>query len=98
MIQTFRLTGGRKLPTISLHGQPNRALSGDPRKLGRCARLLLQRGNFLPRRSGVPGAKFDMATTPASTVSLEGFRLNRPSATFDPKHDLPPGFVEFLAP
>ena len=38
-----------------------------------------------------------MATIPAN-ISLEGFPVNRPSSAFDPKQDLPPGFLEFLAP
>ena len=39
-----------------------------------------------------------MATIPASTVPMEGFRVNRPPTTFDGQHDLPLGFLEFLAP
>ena len=39
-----------------------------------------------------------MATIPVSNVALEGFQVNRPPATFDPQHDLPQGFLEFLAP
>ncbi len=39
-----------------------------------------------------------MATIPVSNFALEGFQVNRPPATFDPKHDLPQGFLEFLAP
>src|ERR1700722_15374524 len=38
-----------------------------------------------------------MATIPAN-ISLEGFPVNRPPSAFDPKQDLPPGFLEFLAP
>ena len=39
-----------------------------------------------------------MATIPVSNVALEGFQVNRPPAAFDPQHDLPHGFLEFLAP
>jgi malate synthase len=39
-----------------------------------------------------------MATIPVGKVALEGFQVNRPPATFDPRHDLPEGFIEFLAP
>jgi malate synthase len=39
-----------------------------------------------------------MATVPTSTVPMEGFQVNCPSATFDPEHDLPQGFLEFLMP
>src|SRR5713101_713826 len=39
-----------------------------------------------------------MATIPASTVPMEGFQVNRPSTTFDPQHDQPRGFMEFLTP
>jgi hypothetical protein len=39
-----------------------------------------------------------MATLSVSNVALEGFQVNRPPATFDPKRDLPQGFLEFLAP
>src|SRR6266852_3156073 len=63
-----------------------------------CARLLLQRGKFLPRQSGFSGVKSDMATISASTISLEGFHVNCPPATFNPNQDLPRGFLEFLAP
>src|SRR6266852_5740208 len=63
-----------------------------------CARLLLQRGKVLPRQSGFSGVKSDMATISASTISLEGFHVNCPPATFNPNQDLPRGFLEFLAP
>ena len=36
-----------------------------------------------------------MATIPASRVAMEGFQVNRPPATFDPRHDLPEGFWSF---
>ena len=39
-----------------------------------------------------------MATIPASTIPMEGFQVNRPPASFDPQHDLPQGFLEFLEP
>ncbi len=39
-----------------------------------------------------------MATISASTISLEGFHVNCPPATFNPNQDLPRGFLEFLAP
>lgn len=39
-----------------------------------------------------------MATIPVGKVALEGFQVNRPPATFDPRHDLPEGFIEFLTP
>src|SRR5256885_15364551 len=39
-----------------------------------------------------------MATVPANNVNLTGFRLNCPPAGFDPKGDLPEGFLQFLAP
>src|SRR5216684_3511349 len=64
----------------------------------KCAKLLLQRGNLLPRQSGSSGAKLDMATIPASVVPREGFQVNRPPATFDLEHDLPRRFLEFLVP
>jgi hypothetical protein len=37
-----------------------------------------------------------MVTIPVSKVSQVGFQMNRPPATFDPEHDLAPGFLEFL--
>jgi malate synthase len=39
-----------------------------------------------------------MATIPVSNVSLEGFAVNRTPPGFDPLHDLPQGFLEFMAP
>jgi malate synthase len=39
-----------------------------------------------------------MATIPVGKVALEGFQVNCPPAAFDPRHDLPEGFIEFLAP
>ena len=39
-----------------------------------------------------------MVTIPVSKVSQVGFQMNRPPATFDPEHDLAPGFLEFLTP
>src|SRR5882762_8087777 len=39
-----------------------------------------------------------MATISINNAVLEGFRVNCPPLTFDPKNDLPQGFLEFLAP
>ncbi len=39
-----------------------------------------------------------MATISINNAVLEGFRVNCPPVTFDPKNDLPQGFLEFLAP
>src|SRR6266436_3929370 len=39
-----------------------------------------------------------MATISTNNAVLEGFRVNCPPVTFDPKNDLPQGFLEFLAP
>jgi malate synthase len=39
-----------------------------------------------------------MASLPADVVPFTGFHLNRPPAGFSPERDLPPGFLEFLAP
>jgi malate synthase len=39
-----------------------------------------------------------MVTIPVSDVSRVGWQINRPPATFDPEHDLPQGFLEFLTP
>jgi malate synthase len=51
-----------------------------------------------PADLGLSGANSTMDTIPASTVAREGFQVNRPSAAFDREHDLPEGFLEFLAP
>jgi malate synthase len=39
-----------------------------------------------------------MASSPTDVVSFAGFHLNRPPAGFSSERDLPPGFLEFLAP
>src|SRR6266404_6606059 len=39
-----------------------------------------------------------MATISINNAVREGFQVNCPPATFDPKNDLPQGFLEFLAP
>jgi malate synthase len=39
-----------------------------------------------------------MASLPADVVPFTGFHLNQPPAGFSPERDLPPGFLEFLAP
>jgi malate synthase len=43
-------------------------------------------------------SELDMATISTSAVGLGGFQVNRPPTAFDPQHDLPQGFLEFLAP
>jgi malate synthase len=39
-----------------------------------------------------------MATISLNSSTLTGFPVNRPPAGFDPEHDLPQGFLEFMAP
>ena len=39
-----------------------------------------------------------MATIPRRAPSMEGFQVNRPPVTFEPAHDLPEGFLDFLTP
>src|ERR1043165_2877928 len=39
-----------------------------------------------------------MATIPTSTAPMEGFQVNHPPSTFDPAHELPEGFLDFLTP
>src|SRR5713101_2946922 len=67
-----------------------------PDEAARYAKFLLREGTSFPSDLGLR-SELDMGTVPASTVPT-GFQVNRPSTTFEPPHDLPQGFLEFLAP